>query len=802
MNTPRFAHLHGRRMWERCDHFGTRLEGAPSAVKLAPAVEAAPAAADAARYAQWQQRWGSVIVRPCAPDQCADAETLLLAPGAGLQRLSEDGWQALPLPSAPTPPRAGLDFAPLAPPSPPAAPDAIALDPAGRCWLLDRAGNRLLRLSPERRIDASVALPSDFVAGAFGCSAAGLIVTEYNGPRLLFQAWGGRWQGYQLPAAHTAPIVALAADPRWPLAVALVKPHRGGKSQSWQMLQIGANGVSVHGLPLAQQPLQLLLSAPNRVLVGEALGTPGAKLPYRFREYLFDAKGFEAERGFAVRGFDGRGLWLAAGPDGERPMASTASGARPLYVLDDRLRGDGYVETWALDSGIFQCTWHRLFVDLCLPADCAIRIEAKSADALPPFELRRAARLPADLATDPAASRPPAAADDPWPPLGSRVAGETEGWVTLGVADRRPPHADIALADSVGEAPSGDDAKPSPPPAAMQTLEYLLTPPPGRYLWLRLHLQGTARQGPSLFALRASFPRPSLLDYLPAYWRSDPEGADATTRALALFEGWTTELDGRIDALPRLLDPRRVPAEALPWLADFVALSFDARLREGVRRRLLAEAVELYRARGTLPGLTRLLSLIAEGPVQIVEGFRLRRPTAAFVGDSTLGPALEIGGADSPLAQEALGAQEDWQQELAAAHTALLLTRATQDQPCPAEPPPDPLPDDALIAFYRRHAHRFTVIVPRRYDASLAAMLELAIEQHKPAHTLHALCWIDAGFSPGRALVGIARLGPVLHSAPAVLGSATLSAFSTLHHGRCDARRPTFKPSNRREATP
>ena len=36
MTGPRFAHLTGRPMWERCDHAGTRIEGTPAAVVLAP----------------------------------------------------------------------------------------------------------------------------------------------------------------------------------------------------------------------------------------------------------------------------------------------------------------------------------------------------------------------------------------------------------------------------------------------------------------------------------------------------------------------------------------------------------------------------------------------------------------------------------------------------------------------------------------------------------------------------------------------------------------------------------------------
>ena len=44
MSAPRFAYLGGRTMWERCDHVGTRIEGSPAAVVLAPA-SAAPAQA-------------------------------------------------------------------------------------------------------------------------------------------------------------------------------------------------------------------------------------------------------------------------------------------------------------------------------------------------------------------------------------------------------------------------------------------------------------------------------------------------------------------------------------------------------------------------------------------------------------------------------------------------------------------------------------------------------------------------------------------------------------------------------------
>ncbi len=803
MSAPRFAYLGGRTMWERCDHVGTRIEGSPAAVVLAPA-SAAPAQAavpDAAALAAWEARLGSAVVLPCAPDQCDSARVLRAVPGAPLAVLVAAGW--LPLPAAPTRPAvtAALDFVPAEPPPAPAAPDAIALDPTGCCWLLDRAGHRLLQLSPGLHVQAVEALPPGIDPGFFACSAHGLVVTDRSAPRLLVQPWGGAWHGHAIPAAGApARILALAADPAWAQAVALVDAGSAG----WQLMRVAPGGVTLHALPMAQAPLQLLMTAADRVLVGERNHRPDSALPYFFREYLLHGEGVEAEAGHAVRGFDGRALWRAHDGDGTRVMASTADGARALFAREPALGSAGSVETWALDSGHFGCTWHRLFVDLCLPPDCSRTVEARTADDLPPFEIRRLARLPADRAGD---SRP-APVDDPWPPLGSRVADEAEGWVVLGVPDRLAAQADVTPAGRVGTYRNDDPLaawrRPvPPPPAAMVTLEYLLTAPPGRYLWLRLRLTGTRRQGPALFALRARFPRPSLLDYLPAYWKSDPEGADGTERALALFEGWTSTMDERIDVLRHLVDPALAPAEALPWLASFVALSVDERIGEGVRRTLLASIAGLYRQRGTVPGLSRLLSILAEAPVQIVEGFRLRRPSAAFVGDGVLGPGLELGGEAHPTGGASIGAASaDWERALAGAHAALRLRRALDDAPCPAEAPADPLPDDALLAFYRRHAHRFTVIVARACTAPLAAVLEEAIENNKPAHTLHRLCWLDAGYRVGSAsLVGISHLGARERASPAVLGRATLSAFSTLHHGRRDDRHPHFEPMNRWEAS-
>jgi hypothetical protein len=73
---------------------------------------------------------------------------------------------------------------------------------------------------------------------------------------------------------------------------------------------------------MATGPLPLILTAADRLLVGELPTARRRPLPMLFREYILRPDGVEAERGFAVRGFDGRALWL----DTDTQQTATAPG--------------------------------------------------------------------------------------------------------------------------------------------------------------------------------------------------------------------------------------------------------------------------------------------------------------------------------------------------------------------------------------------------------------------------------------------------------------------------------------------
>ncbi|MBW2057789.1 MAG: hypothetical protein JRH07_17010 [Deltaproteobacteria bacterium] len=95
------------------------------------------------------------------------------------------------------------------------------------------------------------------------------------------------------------------------------------------------------------------------------------------------------------------------------------------------------------------------------------------------------------------------------------------------------------------------------------------------------------------------------LDYLPALYREDPFLGEF----LLPFERVFSAFEGVLATIDRYFAPALTDAEFLPWLATWVSLVLDEEWDEAKRRRLIGEAVELYRWRGTVRGLKRYLEI-------------------------------------------------------------------------------------------------------------------------------------------------------------------------------------------------
>jgi phage tail-like protein len=95
------------------------------------------------------------------------------------------------------------------------------------------------------------------------------------------------------------------------------------------------------------------------------------------------------------------------------------------------------------------------------------------------------------------------------------------------------------------------------------------------------------------------------LRYLPGIFHEN----DFMGRYLQIFETIWEPQEWRIDHVNMYFDPRTCPTPMLDWLANWLDLTINPHWPEARRRRLLAEATDLYRWRGTRYGMTRMIEV-------------------------------------------------------------------------------------------------------------------------------------------------------------------------------------------------
>ena len=151
-----------------------------------------------------------------------------------------------------------------------------------------------------------------------------------------------------------------------------------------------------------------------------------------------------------------------------------------------------------------------------------------------------------------------------------------------------------------------------------------------------------------------TFPPSGLLQYLPAIYREDPflgqfllafekillgrddspvedKPAEDKSGEDKSVEDKPAEppdpdlnpkgLEQIVDGLATLYDPQLAPAEFLPWLSKWVALSLRADMTLDQQRDFLSQIVRLYEYRGTQANLVRLLKLflVATPTVEVLD---------------------------------------------------------------------------------------------------------------------------------------------------------------------------------------
>ncbi len=122
-----------------------------------------------------------------------------------------------------------------------------------------------------------------------------------------------------------------------------------------------------------------------------------------------------------------------------------------------------------------------------------------------------------------------------------------------------------------------------------------------------------ADQRPRLpLASRPSASIPPLVDRTSDYLNDLPilfQESDFLGRFLLIFETLWEPLEQRQDHIDMYLDPRTCPYQFLPWLSGWFGLDMDPAWPEMRRRRVLAQAITLYRWRGTRQGLSDIIEV-------------------------------------------------------------------------------------------------------------------------------------------------------------------------------------------------
>jgi len=340
---------------------------------------------------------------------------------------------------------------------------------------------------------------------------------------------------------------------------------------------------------------------------------------------------------------------------------------------------EGKYYSCALDSKTYQCTWHRVVLRALVPSGCTVRVDTFTAESSKSID---------------------------------EVTNLPESRWSTGQTDVNPDSCDW---------------------------DCLIQSPPGRYLWLRLTLNGEGATTPCIERIKVYYPRASSLQYLPAVFRADSVSADFLARFLSIFDTMGDQTSSLISGIARYFDPKATPAnrrnqggtDFLSWLASWLGLSLESNWPIEKRRKLVQQAHRLFALRGTPEGLRLHIELYAGVRPRILEMFRLRR--WLLLNSSTLGDGSTLFGTDV-------------MKRLEVGVNSTIGGFQLIDYGNPT------------LDLFNAYAYQFLVVVPRwpGVTTSDEQALQKIIDMASPAFTIGTLQWAEPRMRVGlQAFIGV-----------------------------------------------
>jgi phage tail-like protein len=550
-------------------------------------------------------------------------------------------------------------------PRPVLVPSSIAVDLDQHLYVLDGATGTIWVFDLDTRAAFRHVSPGSAATGLASAGPAVLVAIADRSEPLL------RLAARREPVPVPVPPAALAGVGADALPIAVTHDDAGRIWMLWRSPGGDSWAVPVAD-PRTSQALGPFSWASGIALGGDGgiviAGPPGDN----FRAFTPGSDASAEAPPLDARNYDGRGIVRV--PDG-RVGYWTDRGFRVAVAARLAYASSGCVDVFELDAHDYRQRWGRVFVDACIPDGTSVEIACVTADDEPGIYGANGDSIPRASP----ANVSPASPDVPpaTPPL---VAAD----LAPALATTHPVHY-----REVGREVPWLRRSPGDP---FETYEAIVNAQPGRYLWIRLVLRGNTALSPQIRAVRIEYPGTDWMARLPEVFSADPAGADFLFRYLSLPDGELADLDARAAARDLLLEPFGALAEALSWVASLFGLALDERWSEASRRQLLAEVICLWRRRGTLGALTRMLEIYLGVRPVIVESWRLRPTGRGVVAGGLIGDA------------------------------------------------------------FARYAHRFSVIIPRLLDEDQLQCVRDLLDRYRPAHTLYDLCTVGAGMRVGLGL--------------------------------------------------
>jgi len=430
-----------------------------------------------------------------------------------------------------------------------------------------------------------------------------------------------------------------------------------------------------------------------------------------------------------------------------------------------------------IDSGASQTIWHRMFLEAIIPPRCGAILWLTASDSL------------ADL-VDPTFT---------WYP---HILGAAD---LSSISHRQLPNVPTAVWQSIPSevpyAPTLLGEKPIQPTQGLfmvlvQRANKTVRNLSGRYLGVRIHLNGDGRNTPEIAGLRVYAPRFSYVrNYLPEIYREAKFGPDADVdgastrrdfleRFMTLFESQFTRIEDRVANAYLLTRSESTPDDSLGWLGSWIGIEPNNYPPD--RRRARIEATPgLYKSRGTVKGVTQALDVAtngacSRGAIIVIEDFRLRHLFATILGadlsikNDPLLPGYS-GSSNSFVGDSLFLGDPSVQAELQALFAKNLGIAGSAQ---------------AVQSLYDSLAHRMTVFVHDQGENINLKLAERIVEAEQPAHVQVSVRVATQPFMIGLAsLLGVnTYLGPDLPTNPVTVGVSDIGRYDVV------TQMPTLDP--------